>query len=161
VTFPLPTALEYANRGWRIVPIRPGEKRPALQNWTVTASKDPQQITDWFTGPFADHGIGIATGPESGIFVLDVDITDTKAGDETLADLEEQYGRLPETLMSITGSGGWHLLFTYPTGQEIRNDAGRRHSQQHPNQYRHSQQHPNQYRHSQQHPNQYRYQYPY
>ena len=126
MTSPLPTALDYAAKGWRIVPIRPGEKRPALTNWQNIASNDPEVITEWFTGPYHDHGIGIATGPETGFFVLDVDITDTKAGDETLADLEEQYGRLPETLMSITGSGGWHLLFTYPTGQEIRNDAGRR-----------------------------------
>jgi len=126
MTNTLPTALEYANRGWRVVPIRPGEKRPALQNWTVTASKDPQQITDWFSGAFADHGIGIATGPESGIFVLDVDITDTKAGDETLADLEELYGRLPDTLIAITGSGGWHIYLNYPPQLEIRNDAGRR-----------------------------------
>jgi hypothetical protein len=103
---PLPTALDYAAKGWRIVPIRPGEKRPALTNWQNIASADPELITEWFTGPYKDHGIGIATGPETGFFVLDVDITDTKAGDETLADLEEQYGRLPETLMSITGSGG-------------------------------------------------------
>ena len=126
MTTPLPTALEYAARGWRIVPIRPGEKRPALTNWQNIASNDPDLITEWFTGPYSDHGIGIATGPETGIFVLDVDITDTKAGDETLADLEEQYGRLPETLMSITGSGGWHLLYNYPPHLEIRNDAGRR-----------------------------------
>ena len=126
MTETLPTALDYANRGWRVVPIRPGEKRPALTNWTVTASKDPQQITEWFTGPFADHGIGIATGPESGIFVLDVDITDTKCGDETLNDLEQQYGRLPETLIAITGSGGWHIYLNYPPNLEIRNDAGRR-----------------------------------
>jgi len=126
MTETLPTALDYANKGWRIVPIRPGEKRPALHNWTVTASKDPQQITEWFTGAFADHGIGIATGPESGIFVLDVDITDTKAGDETLADLEQLYGRLPDTLIAITGSGGWHIYLNYPPDLEIRNDAGRR-----------------------------------
>ena len=126
MTTPLPTALDYAAKGWRIVPIRPGEKRPALNGWQNIATSDPELITEWFTGPYHDHGIGIATGPETGIFVLDVDITDTKAGDETLADLEEHYGRLPETLMSITGSGGWHLLFNYPAGQEIRNDAGRR-----------------------------------
>jgi hypothetical protein len=118
MTTPLPTALDYANRGWRIVPIRPGEKRPALTNWQNIASNDPDLITEWFTGPYADHGIGIATGPETGIFVLDVDITDTKAGDETLADLEEQYGRLPETLMSITDpEAGTSSTTTHPTSR--------------------------------------------
>ena len=122
----LPTALEYAAKGWRIVPIRPGEKRPALNSWQTIATNNPDTITEWFSGPYHDHGIGIATGPESGIFVLDIDIAETKAGDETLADLEEHYGRLPETLTVLTGSGGWHFYYRYPTNLEIRNDAGRR-----------------------------------
>lgn len=126
MTETLPTALDYANRGWRIVPIRPGEKRPALNNWQNIASNDPDQITEWFEGPYTDHGIGIATGPESGIFVLDIDIAETKAGDETLADLEATHGRLPDTLTVLTGSGGWHFYYRYPPNLEIRNDAGRR-----------------------------------
>ena len=73
MTETLPTALEYAAKGWRVIPIRPGEKRPALNNWTQTASSNPDLITEWFEGPYKDHGIGIATGPESGIFVLDIE----------------------------------------------------------------------------------------
>ena len=119
-------ALDYANNGWRIIPIRPGEKRPALNNWTQHATTDPDTIRTWWTGPYKDHGIGIVTGPETGMFVLDVDITDTKAGDETLADLEQRYGPLPDTLTSITGSGGLHLFFQWTNGHTIRNDAGRR-----------------------------------
>jgi len=126
MTETLPTALDYAQRGWRVVPIRPGEKRPALLAWQNEATANPDTITEWFTGPYQGYGIGIATGPETGIFVLDVDITDSKAGDETLHDLETIHGPLPPTLTSITGSGGWHLLFNYPTHLEIRNDAGRR-----------------------------------
>lgn len=122
----LPTALDYANRGWRVVPIRPGEKRPALLAWQNEATNNPDLITEWFTGPYNGYGIGIVTGPETGIFVLDVDITDSKAGDETLHDLETLHGPLPATLTSITGSGGWHLLFKYPEHIEIKNDAGRR-----------------------------------
>ena len=126
MTETLPTAIEYANRGWRVIPIRPGEKRPALNNWTETATTNPDLITSWWTGPYRDHGIGIATGPESGIFILDVDITETKAGDETLNDLQTIHGPLPETLTVLTGSGGWHLYYRYPSHLEIRNDAGRR-----------------------------------
>ena len=126
MTETLPTALEYAAKGWRVIPIRPGEKRPALNNWTQTASSNPDLITEWFEGPYKDHGIGIATGPESGIFILDVDIAETKAGDETLNDLEQLHGPLPETLTVHTGSGGWHLYYRYPSHLEIRNDAGRR-----------------------------------
>jgi len=126
MTSPLPTAIEYIRRGWRVVPIRPGEKRPALTNWQNIASNNLETVTEWFTGPYRDHGIGIATGPETGIFVLDVDITETKAGDETLAELEQSHGKLPDTATVITGSGGWHLYYHYPPNLEIRNDAGRR-----------------------------------
>ena len=76
MTSPLPTALEYANRGWRIVPIRPGEKRPALNGWQNIASADPELITEWFTGPYHDHGIGIVAG----FGVGDVDVEDEESG---------------------------------------------------------------------------------
>ena len=43
-----------------------------------------------------------------GLVVLDVDTAHDagKFGDETLADLEQQYGPLPETWTCLTGGGG-------------------------------------------------------
>lgn len=119
-------ALDYANRGWRVIPIRPGEKHPPIPRWQEAATTDPETILTWWTGPYTNHGIGIATGPGSGIFVLDIDDKEHNRGYDTLADLETKHGRLPETLTVITGSGGNHLYFAYPEHQIIRNDAGRR-----------------------------------
>jgi hypothetical protein len=58
--------------------------------------------------------VGILTGEPSGLLVLDID--PRNGGDETLFDLEKEHGELPETVMSLTGSGGWHYYFALPEG---------------------------------------------
>lgn len=118
---PHEAARKYAHRGWRVVPILPGTKRPALTRWTEHATTNPDTITTWWTGEHANCGIGIATGHDSQIFVLDVDDPDS------LTDLQNRYQPLPDTLTCLTGSGGTHLYFNWPNdGRDIRNDAGRR-----------------------------------
>jgi diguanylate cyclase (GGDEF)-like protein len=115
----LESALEYANQGWRVIPILPGEKRPALTRWTEQATTDAHTIKEWWDG-HDDYGVGIATGPGSGFWVLDVDDY------ESFRDLELRYEALPATRTSITGSGGYHFLFRWPDdGRDIRNDAER------------------------------------
>lgn len=118
-------AMGYAAKGWRVIPITPGKKHPGINGWQNAATTDLSLIDQWWTTN-PDDGVGIATGPASGIFVLDVDITDNKRGDDTLEDLELTYGTLPPTVECITGSGGRHIYFAYPPGVEIRNDAGRK-----------------------------------
>ena len=116
----LEAALDYARLGWRVVPILAGSKRPALTRWTEHASTDEATIKGWWDG-HDDYGVGIATGPSSGFWALDVDDFDS------LRDLEQRYEVLPDTRTSITGSGGYHFLFRWPDdGRDIRNDAGRR-----------------------------------
>ncbi len=63
--------------------------------------------------------IGIATGAESKIFVLDIDGVD---GESELMELEKEHGKLPETLTAKTGSGR-HLFFKYPEGVTISSRA--------------------------------------
>jgi hypothetical protein len=121
VTHPtLDAALTYADRGWRVIPIVPGQKRPALAAWQDAATSDPDLITDWFT-QWPTHGVGIACGEASGIFVLDVDNAGDKVGDQVLAELEAKYGALPETYTVRTGSGGWHFYFLFDPARPIRN----------------------------------------
>ena len=114
----LEAALKYALRGWRVVPIMPGDKRPALNAWQDLATTNAETITQWFSQQYAGHGVGIATGETSGIWVLDVDDRDS------LHDLEATHGKLPQTLTSITGSGGEHQVYRWPQdGRTIRNSA--------------------------------------
>ena len=113
---PLDAALTYAARGWRVVPIAPGTKYPKLPAWQDAATTDPAMIREWFGGLYRGHGVGIATGRRSGIWVLDADDLDA------LHELQHAHGALPDTLTSLTGSGGQHLVFAYPTdGRRITN----------------------------------------
>lgn len=114
-------ALDYAEHGLPVLPIKPGEKRPPMSGWQNHATTDKPTIENWFTGLYSDHGVGIATGGT--IFALDIDVSGDKAGDETLADLELQYGPLPDTATVLTGSGGQHRYFLMPDGVTIRNNA--------------------------------------
>jgi hypothetical protein len=125
VTTTLDWALAYAGMGWRIIPIPPGEKYPkGFDRWHELAVTSQRTIHDWWGNLFPDHGIGIATGQASGLWVLDVD--DRTGGADTLADLEHTYGALPDTWEVLTPGGGRHLYFAWPEGATIRNDqAGR------------------------------------
>lgn len=66
------------------------------------------------------HGVGLATGRRSGVFVVDLDVKGAKDGIAAL----EALGDVPPTLAARTGSGGLHLYFQWP-GHEVRNSAGK------------------------------------
>lgn len=139
--FILEVALDYAKRGFATLPLygimaagcacgnpdcaSPG-KHPNIANGLKAASNDPDVIPHIFKNKFGN--IGIATGPVSGIFVVDID---GPAGEASL----ENFPALPETLSSSTGRGR-HLFFRYPIrkvytragkfapGLDIRGDGG-------------------------------------
>jgi putative DNA primase/helicase len=121
----LDAALQYAQHGWAVFPIKPGAKKPPLvKGGCNAASKDPAQVRAWFT-EHPDANIGVATGAGSGITVLDVDVKpwDGKRGDETLAALVAEHGELPTTPEQQTWSGGRQYVFAYAEG--VRNSAGK------------------------------------
>ena len=119
----LTTALAYATKGVRVIPIKQGEKRPPMSGWQNAATTDPTTIRQWFEGQFKDCGLGIATGECRNRYLIVVDIDDREQyrGSDTLADLEQLHGKLPDTLEVITGSGGRHIYFL--TDAPIRNEA--------------------------------------
>lgn len=120
---PLECALAYAQCGLRVLPIKPGEKRPPMQAWQDAATTDKATINNWFRGLYVDHGVGLAMGLQPDgrtIFAVDIDEHDpARSGSETVEHLERQHGPLPDTVRAITGAGGVHLVFAAPT--EIRN----------------------------------------
>lgn len=69
-----------------------------------------------------DLNVGVATGATSGIFVIDVDNKVDNLGDNSLIVLQEMLGKLPNTLKLITGNG-YHLVFDYPVGEDLRSNA--------------------------------------
>jgi len=112
----LDAALEYAANGFRVLPLNPGTKTPALRNWPEEAGRDPDIIRRQWTATQrrnegAEPNVGIACG--SGLAVLDID---NARGGERPAWAEPTYEIL-------TPSGGLHLY--YAVGSPIPNSVDR------------------------------------
>ncbi len=122
---PLDAALAYAARGWAVFPLvtHPPFNTPATRHGLLDASHDPERIRRWWTD-MPPAGIGVATGPASGIWALDIDVDPTEDKDGWLAvrEIEGLYFSLPETMTANTPRGGTHLVWTWPDGADIRND---------------------------------------
>jgi len=130
------TALSYAELGWRVLALQgvhdgrcacgradcssPGKHPHAryASQGLKNATLDGSAICHWFANGDILN-LGVATGAESGLVVLDVD--DRHGGSASLGEL----GSLPRTATVRTG-GGQHLYFKWPAGvSDIRNSAGK------------------------------------
>ena len=98
-------AIDYAERGWYIFPVEARGKRPLISNGVKGATSDRIQIVDWWDDGWEDANIGLATG-KSGLVVIDID--------DTSQIRHLQHRHLPRTLVSKTGSGGYHLFYLAP-----------------------------------------------
>lgn len=130
-------ALAYAGRGWRVFPLHwiredgscscdhknPARcsrdepkgwgKHPLTEHGFKDASADPQQVERWWDR-WPEANIGIATGAESGLVVLDVDPPE---GFEQLSRIEQHHGAIPPTLTARSGRGGRHYYLAHPGGR--------------------------------------------
>jgi hypothetical protein len=119
----LETALKYAERGFRVFPLRDSgddgnRKLPQHKDWPNVATCDAKTIRRWWMlTPGA--GIGIATG--AGLLVLDIDRKNGKDGDASLAALIAEHGEFPATLSATTPNGGTHYYLRGPA--DLRNSA--------------------------------------
>src|SRR5215212_6908249 len=96
-------AAEYRRLGWSPIPIKERSKEPNLLELRPylnrKATKEELDTWRW-------SGVGIVTGPVSGVLVLDVD------GPEGEAEIQK-YGH-PATPIVRTANGGLHLYFKHP-----------------------------------------------
>jgi Bifunctional DNA primase/polymerase, N-terminal len=127
----LKAALVYAEFGWTVMPVDVVTKVPHKagkysngKRWGAT--RDPKQIRrDFKNKRWPDAGIGIPTGIDNGIFVVEAD---TKEGHDVdgIANLQaliDANGPLPETRMARSPSGSVHYFFTHPNKGLVRNSA--------------------------------------
>jgi hypothetical protein len=132
-------AMKYAEWGYQVFPVwwvedgvcacdkeqrcdRPS-KHPITQHGLKDASTDKRQIAKWWNR-YPEANIGIRTGPESGICVIDLDIGEDKDGVQSFLTLmRKQNGDIADvkTQFQRTGSGGMHLIFRYPENTTIKN----------------------------------------
>ncbi|MEV6234938.1 bifunctional DNA primase/polymerase [Saccharopolyspora shandongensis] len=139
-----------AELGWKVFPLQPGTKRPALhgrkscpgtgvcgnghQGWEQRATDDLDRVCRcWSIRPF---NIGVATGP-SDLVGIDLDLPKpigvqsgrdrrgVRSGAEVFASRARREGAVvPATYTVTTPSGGTHLYFRAPAGVELRNTSG-------------------------------------
>lgn len=132
-------AARYAARGFRVIPLHrvggtmqvcsckkvakcptPG-KHPVQLDWQKAEPMTAAEMDRRFGGE-RPYNIGIATGPDSGIFVVDID--PKGGGYDSMQALAAEHGRDWAAGYRVrTGSGGVHLYFTYPDF-ELGNKAG-------------------------------------
>lgn len=110
-------ALWYARHGWTVFPLRPYTKEPFAGIGLYAGTTDEAQICAWWTEhPRAN--IGLHCGG-CNLLALDLDTyKDTYEGNGCLTRADE------ETLTSITGSGGTHLIYAVEDGRRYTNKRG-------------------------------------
>jgi hypothetical protein len=124
---PLDYALAYAAKGWHVFPVwgaengkcrcgreckSPGKHpiEPLVPHGQNDATTDPDTITRWWSSD-PSAAIGVFLRPSR---LVAVDIDPRNGGNDTIADIEFQYGRLDSDVMALTQSGGEHRLFQLP-----------------------------------------------
>lgn len=138
----LESALDLARAGYRVFPLIPNGKTPAIKNWQTEATKIEERVHAWWwTGAdYCDANIGIATG--NGLVVLDCDTKPPSAkwpegrkGLDSLALLDSL--DLPRSMRVATPNNGVHVYLRTDTkrfnsvdamrefpGIDIRGDGG-------------------------------------
>lgn len=115
MTGTLSEALLYLAKGWSVFPIKARSKEP-LVDWSEFQDRHAtsEEVHRWW-GNGQNHNIGIVTGKISGLVVVDVDVN---KGGNSIDILSECI----TDLISETGTGGNHLFYEHPGGEErIRN----------------------------------------
>lgn len=107
----------YMRLGYKVFPLAPREKVPAIQHGykSVFEISQEEMMKFWKKNP--EFNIGMPTGSVNDIFVFDIDGED---GKQSLFKLEREYGVLPRTATSFTDKGK-HMLFKFVEG--LRNRA--------------------------------------
>jgi len=98
------------------------DKRPAISGWREAATRNPEQIKQWWT-TFPDAVPGVELG-RSNLFVVDLDRH--PGGADGVANFKAFRGDnpVPRCPTTKTPSGGYHLYFRQPEGERLGNRTG-------------------------------------
>jgi hypothetical protein len=137
---PLDTLIQagaLGKRGWRVFPVygmlngtcacgaancSSPAKHPKIFNWQKRAASETGDLA-MLSPHWQNANVGLVTGASSGIVVLDIDQHDpTSDGEESLRQLQIEYGELPTTVQVLTGRGR-QLYFRHPGG-EVKGAVG-------------------------------------
>jgi hypothetical protein len=136
----LAAALDYARRGWRVIPlhhvtggrcscgdpdcVRQAGKHPRTDHGSKDGTTDERQVRRWWRGVWASSNVAVCTGPESDVWVVG---PDGQAGLDALSELEREHHPLPLTPRQRTGGGGRHFALKWPAdGGTVKNARNHR-----------------------------------
>jgi putative DNA primase/helicase len=115
----------FISKGMKIFPCISNKKIPLTVHGYKDASLDGKTINDWWV-KYPDANIGMVTGKQSNLVVVDVDVKNDAGGMDSLKQLQDECGEF-NTRMVHTPSGGLHFYFKYPQDVDtIKNKAGMR-----------------------------------
>lgn len=121
----LQAALAYVSAGWFVFPVRPGTKKPAVDNWDEKSTRDPEQIEAWWAEN-SRYGIALHVG-RSGAVAFDFDhlafAVVLEAGRPDIADALTNAGGINGTRKPEISTERAHYLFACKVG-EFGNSAG-------------------------------------
>lgn len=104
--------LALAAQGFHIFPCEANGKLPVIKDFPNRATRDEDQLRQWFAGK--DFNIGISTsrfGEDQALVVVDVDNKNGKNGDAQIFTLELEGHELPASLEQSTPTGGRHIIY--------------------------------------------------
>ena len=108
-------AVEYADLGLPVFPLKIQSKKPVVAGWQETATTDPAVALKLWEGDNRLFNIGVAMGQRAGIVAIDLDKPKTDGeldGEDSLMEYAaQQNGEIPPTWTFHTGRGGKQLLF--------------------------------------------------
>ncbi|MBV1911308.1 MAG: bifunctional DNA primase/polymerase, partial [Kangiellaceae bacterium] len=91
-----------------------GDKKPHNgYKWSDHPITDLEEANSRWSGANKGAAVGILTGEQSSLLVLDVDNKNGADGSLSLGKLESEYGLLPDTFTVRTPTGGFHYYFNY------------------------------------------------
>lgn len=102
----------YKAFGWALIPLK--KKTPLIKDHLNTAAVDDSTLTAWET-QFANVNWGVAC-KKSNLVIVDID----PRNGGSLAQVEDQFGKLPATVTATTLSGGLHIFFKRPSRPVLR-----------------------------------------
>jgi hypothetical protein len=110
----LTQALRLRYRGLSVFPVSVNTKKPAV-SWdryqdVLPTEAEIKNDFGYAERTYGQCAVGIATGPTSGIIVLDFDFAKHPEAKDFY---EKNRHRIPRTWHEETGSGGWHFYFRW------------------------------------------------
>lgn len=124
-------ALNYAQAGWKVFPLKPRDKQPdgrLAPRGLHDATSDATKVRQWWQAS-PEANIGLNCGA-SGFTAVDLDYAEDeglviKDGLAAWSKLQADYGINVQTSTSHTPRGGQHLIFAAPADTAIPNSQGK------------------------------------